>query len=176
MESLTILIVHCQLSSYKQTKPYKKLLSYFNIHTFFMKSSFVIIEEKPNLFNYWQFFCQFLFKIEEFKKRNWMMISVLIKLFCLQGVLGVAIRGVRSMQFMQHFDSWLHGWPKLWLLKYQALIVAILYSLEVCCNAKKKIPILFNTVSSLYNIFTIFLFALLSFNLKRFPQNTSFLL
>lgn len=117
-------------------------------------------------------FFQFFFKIKEFKKRNQLVISVLIKLFCFQGVLEVAIRGVPSMRFMQHFDSWLHGWPKL--LKYQALIVTILYSLEVCCNAKKKIPNLFNTV--VYNIFTIFLFALFSFNLKRFSQNTSFLL
>lgn len=67
------------------------------------------------------------------------------------------------MRFMQHFDSWLHGRPKL--LRYQALIITILYSLEVCYNAKKKIPNLFNTV--VYNIFTIFLFALLSFDLKK---------
>lgn len=47
-----------------------------------------------------------------------MMISVLIKLFCLQEVLGVATREVPSMPCMQHFDSWPNGWHEPWPLNY----------------------------------------------------------
>lgn len=128
-----------------------------------MKSAFVIIKDKPNP----NFFFQFFFK--KFKKRSWMMISVLIKLVCLQEVLGVATREVPSMPCMQHFDSWPNGWHEPWPLNYQLLIVAILYLLEVCFSTKKKRPILFHTVIYLVSFS-------LHFKFKTFSQNRSFLL